>query len=68
MLGGDIGNKDGQESILAWFHAPKIISGDGVSSVAAFGVEKLTGSPLYTRSGVTCLGEDVLETYERIKE
>ncbi|MDP6108611.1 MAG: bifunctional diaminohydroxyphosphoribosylaminopyrimidine deaminase/5-amino-6-(5-phosphoribosylamino)uracil reductase RibD [Rhodospirillales bacterium] len=60
--------KEGLVDRLAWFHAPKIIGGDGVSSVAAFGVEKLTDSPLYTRSGVTCLGEDVLETYERIKE
>ena len=53
---------------VAWFHAPKIIGGDGVSSVAAFGVENLSDSPPYTRTGVTCWGEDVLETYERIQE
>lgn len=52
---------------LAWFHAGKIIGGDGVPSVAAFGVESLSDSPSFQRSGSFNCGEDVLETYERIE-
>ncbi len=50
---------------LAWFHAPKLIGGDGVPSVAAYGVESLSDSASFHRTGITRCGEDVLETYER---
>ncbi|MBL6932826.1 MAG: RibD family protein, partial [Rhodospirillales bacterium] len=53
---------------IAWFHAPKLIGGDGVPSVAAFGVESLSDSPSFIRTGLTCCGEDVLEFYERNNE
>ncbi|NQU55685.1 MAG: bifunctional diaminohydroxyphosphoribosylaminopyrimidine deaminase/5-amino-6-(5-phosphoribosylamino)uracil reductase RibD [Rhodospirillales bacterium] len=50
---------------LAWFHAAKVIGGDGVPSVAAFGVESLVDSPSYYRTSLQVCGEDIFETYER---
>lgn len=50
---------------LAWFRAPKIIGGDGVSSVAPFGVEDLSAALSFTRTGLYQCGEDVLETFEK---
>jgi diaminohydroxyphosphoribosylaminopyrimidine deaminase / 5-amino-6-(5-phosphoribosylamino)uracil reductase len=50
---------------LAWFHAAKLIGGDGVPSVAAFGVENLPDAPSFTRTSLKTCGEDVFETYER---
>ena len=50
---------------LAWFHAAKLIGGDGVPSIAPFGVESLSDSPAFLRTGLRKCGEDILETYER---
>jgi diaminohydroxyphosphoribosylaminopyrimidine deaminase/5-amino-6-(5-phosphoribosylamino)uracil reductase len=50
---------------LAWFHGAKIIGGDGVPSVAPFGVESLDQAASYCRTGLRTCGEDIFETYER---
>ncbi|MBC8268231.1 MAG: bifunctional diaminohydroxyphosphoribosylaminopyrimidine deaminase/5-amino-6-(5-phosphoribosylamino)uracil reductase RibD [Rhodospirillaceae bacterium] len=50
---------------LAWFHAAKLIGGDGVPSVAAYGVESLPDAPTFYRTSLRTCGEDVFETYER---
>lgn len=50
---------------LAWFHAAKIIGGDGVPSVAPFGVESLEHAPSFHRTALRTCGEDIFETYER---
>jgi diaminohydroxyphosphoribosylaminopyrimidine deaminase/5-amino-6-(5-phosphoribosylamino)uracil reductase len=50
---------------LAWFRAPRVIGGDGVPAVAAFGVEQLVASPGFERVALQEIGEDVLETYRR---
>jgi diaminohydroxyphosphoribosylaminopyrimidine deaminase / 5-amino-6-(5-phosphoribosylamino)uracil reductase len=50
---------------LAWFRAPRLIGGDGIPAVAAFGLERLDDSTGYERSGLIEYGEDVLETYRR---
>ncbi len=50
---------------LAWFRAPRIIGRDGLPAVGAIGVECLRDAPLFSRSGVTQIGEDVLENYCR---
>jgi diaminohydroxyphosphoribosylaminopyrimidine deaminase / 5-amino-6-(5-phosphoribosylamino)uracil reductase len=54
----------GQIDRLAWFHAAKLIGGDGVPSVAPFGVENLPDAPSFTRTSLRICGEDVLETFE----
>jgi diaminohydroxyphosphoribosylaminopyrimidine deaminase/5-amino-6-(5-phosphoribosylamino)uracil reductase len=50
---------------LAWFRAPRLIGGDGIPAVAAFGLERLAEAPGFERSGLIEAGEDVLETYRR---
>jgi diaminohydroxyphosphoribosylaminopyrimidine deaminase/5-amino-6-(5-phosphoribosylamino)uracil reductase len=50
---------------LAWFRAPVLIGGDGVPGVAALGIERLAQAPRWRRTGLTGLGDDVMETYAR---
>lgn len=50
---------------LAWFRAPQVIGGGGVPAVGALGTSSLRDAPRFTWSGVTEVGEDVLETCRR---
>ncbi len=50
---------------LTWFHAPRVMGGDGVPAAAALGSASLLDLPCFTRSSVTGIGEDVLEVYSR---
>jgi diaminohydroxyphosphoribosylaminopyrimidine deaminase/5-amino-6-(5-phosphoribosylamino)uracil reductase len=50
---------------LAWFRAPRIIGGDGVPAVSAFGLDQLAAAPGFERIAIAEAGEDVLETYRR---
>jgi diaminohydroxyphosphoribosylaminopyrimidine deaminase/5-amino-6-(5-phosphoribosylamino)uracil reductase len=51
---------------LAWFHAPRVIGGDGIAAVAPLGLARLADAPGFLRTGIQELGDDVLETYRRI--
>ncbi len=55
--------KAGLVDRLAWYHAPRVIGGDGVPAVAAFGIDKLNNAPNFVRSGLEQLGADLYETY-----
>ena len=48
---------------LEWFRAPSLIGGDGYPAALPFGVEDMTGMPIFRRYRVVELGDDVLETY-----
>lgn len=50
---------------LAWFHAPKLIGGDGISSIAAYGVESLSDAQSFHRIAQNQCGKDIYETYDR---
>jgi diaminohydroxyphosphoribosylaminopyrimidine deaminase/5-amino-6-(5-phosphoribosylamino)uracil reductase len=50
---------------LAWFHAPRVMGGDGLEATAALGVEALAQAPGFRRTALEAIGEDVLETYVR---
>jgi diaminohydroxyphosphoribosylaminopyrimidine deaminase/5-amino-6-(5-phosphoribosylamino)uracil reductase len=50
---------------LAWFRAPSMIGGDGLPSVAAFGVDSVADAPVFVRTALARVGQDVLETYRR---
>ena len=50
---------------LAWFHAPRLIGGDGIPAVTGFGVDRLALTPHFERTGVETLGEDILESFRR---
>jgi len=58
--------RSGLADRLAWFHAPRIIGGDGIAAVAPLGLERLAGAPGFVRTGVQEVGDDVLETYRRV--
>ncbi|MDB5407768.1 MAG: ribD [Rhodospirillales bacterium] len=51
---------------IAWFRAPLAIGGDGVSAIAAFGLDRLAEAPRFQRTGLEASGDDVLETYRRL--
>jgi diaminohydroxyphosphoribosylaminopyrimidine deaminase/5-amino-6-(5-phosphoribosylamino)uracil reductase len=51
---------------LAWFHAPRLLGGDGLPAVAAFGVAVLDAAPRFRRLSLEEIGEDVLETLTRV--
>lgn len=51
---------------VAWFHAPRIIGGDGIPAAASMGVENLEEAPFFFRMSVSEVAADVLEIYERV--
>jgi len=52
---------------LAWVHAPMLIGGDGIASVAELGLEILAKAPSFERLSTETIGEDVL-TVLRVRE
>lgn len=50
----------GVVDVLAWFQAPRLLGGDGQPSIAAFGLDRLAESPMFTPRDTLCLGEDSL--------
>ena len=57
--------RDGLVDRIAWFHAPRIVGGDGWPAAQAFGVTDLAGMPRFVRSSVRAVGDDVLSEFER---
>ncbi|WP_203292377.1 RibD family protein [Maricaulis parjimensis] len=52
---------------IEWFRAPMLLGGDGLSVIAALGLETLDAAPIFTRTGVRERGADLQESYERIR-
>ncbi len=50
---------------IEWFRAPTLIGADGVSAIAALGLEALADAPTYRRVKVREVGDDLWESYER---
>jgi diaminohydroxyphosphoribosylaminopyrimidine deaminase / 5-amino-6-(5-phosphoribosylamino)uracil reductase len=48
---------------IHWFRAPKIIGGDGIAAVQAFGVNTVEDAAMFERQDIQLLGEDLVETY-----
>jgi diaminohydroxyphosphoribosylaminopyrimidine deaminase/5-amino-6-(5-phosphoribosylamino)uracil reductase len=51
---------------VEWFRAPKVIGGEGRPAVGALGLSGLADAPLFRRTEVRELGEDLWERYERV--
>ena len=51
---------------LVWFRNSRLIGGDGLPAAAGFGIEALDDSPGFRRLSLEELGDDVMETYEKI--
>lgn len=50
---------------LAWFHAPRLLGGDALPAIEAFGVAVLADAPRFKRLSIEEIGEDVLEMLTR---
>ncbi len=50
---------------LIWFHAPKVIGGDGVPAVTGFGLDDLAEAPGFTLRHSHRIGDDLVESYAR---
>jgi diaminohydroxyphosphoribosylaminopyrimidine deaminase/5-amino-6-(5-phosphoribosylamino)uracil reductase len=50
---------------IAWFRAPSLIGGDGLTAMESLGIVKVSEVPRFVARGRVQLGEDVLETYSR---
>ncbi|MEQ9226899.1 MAG: bifunctional diaminohydroxyphosphoribosylaminopyrimidine deaminase/5-amino-6-(5-phosphoribosylamino)uracil reductase RibD [Parvibaculum sp.] len=50
---------------IEWFQAPKLIGGDGYPAIAALGVKKLDGAPMFALREAVSLGDDLLSSYGR---
>ena len=48
---------------VVWFRAPCVIGGDGLPSLAGFGVERLSDAVRVSRLSVRTVGPDVVERY-----
>ena len=48
---------------LLWFHAPRILGGDAIPAAAPLGIAALADMPLFERTAVETLGEDVLTSW-----
>jgi len=51
---------------LVWFRNSRLIGGDGLPAAAGFGIDQLADAPAFRRMSVEELGDDTMETYERI--
>jgi diaminohydroxyphosphoribosylaminopyrimidine deaminase/5-amino-6-(5-phosphoribosylamino)uracil reductase len=57
--------RQGMIDRLAWFHAPKIMGGDGMPVAMPFGIENLDAAPKFTRRRVRLMGNDIFESYDK---
>jgi diaminohydroxyphosphoribosylaminopyrimidine deaminase/5-amino-6-(5-phosphoribosylamino)uracil reductase len=48
---------------VAWYRAPRLIGGDGLAAIQAFGLDKLADTPQLRLLTRRHLGRDVLEVY-----
>jgi diaminohydroxyphosphoribosylaminopyrimidine deaminase/5-amino-6-(5-phosphoribosylamino)uracil reductase len=52
---------------IDWFRAPIIIGGTGIPVIADFGLDTLSAAPKFKRVALTARGDDIHESYERIR-
>jgi diaminohydroxyphosphoribosylaminopyrimidine deaminase / 5-amino-6-(5-phosphoribosylamino)uracil reductase len=55
--------KAGLVDRVAWFHAPRLIGGDGVAAIAALGIAALSAVPDWERMSTETVGPDLLTTF-----
>ncbi len=50
---------------IRWFRAATLTGGDGLAAIDAFGVEAIEHMRRFTRTGVSAIGPDIMEIYQR---
>ncbi|MEM7445502.1 MAG: bifunctional diaminohydroxyphosphoribosylaminopyrimidine deaminase/5-amino-6-(5-phosphoribosylamino)uracil reductase RibD [Pseudomonadota bacterium] len=53
---------------LAWFRGPLMIGGDGLAAVSAFGIDHLVQGPRFLRMHQRAVGNDLYETFVRVRD
>lgn len=51
---------------MRWFRSSGIMGGDGIPAVQAYGVDSLSLMRRFRRTGVEQVGDDMMESYERL--
>lgn len=57
--------REGLADRIAWFRAGSLVGGDGLPSIAPFGIERLEDAPRFVRTALARVGQDTLESYRR---
>ncbi len=57
--------RDGLVDRIAWFHAPRIVGGDGWPAAQAFGVTDLAAMPRFVRVSSRPVGDDMLTEFKK---
>ncbi len=52
---------------LVWFHAPRVIGGDGIPAAAGFGVDRIVNAPEFSLVSTQRAGEDIMEYYVAVR-
>jgi diaminohydroxyphosphoribosylaminopyrimidine deaminase/5-amino-6-(5-phosphoribosylamino)uracil reductase len=52
---------------IEWFRAPKLLGGDGLSVLSDLGLDQLSLAPTFKRIALVERGDDLQESYERIR-
>ena len=58
--------RDGLVDRLTWFRAPTLLGGDGLAAIEGLGVDAPDGAPRFKLSDREVVGDDLLETFERV--
>ena len=60
--------REGLVHELAWFRAPLLIGGEGLSAVAELGLTDLKAATRWRPVATERIGDDVLDTYVRVEQ
>ena len=52
---------------LVWFHAPRVIGGDGIPAAAGFGVDRVVNAPEFSLVSTQRAGNDIMEYYLAVR-
>ena len=52
---------------LVWFHAPRVIGGDGIPAAAGFGVDRVVNAPEFSLVSSQRVGNDIMECYVSVR-
>ncbi len=52
---------------LVWFHAPRVIGGDGIPAAVGFGVDRVVNAPEFSLVSTQRVGNDIMEYYHSVR-
>lgn len=52
---------------LVWFHAPRVIGGDGMPAAVGFGIDRMVNAPEFSLVSIQRVGNDIMEYYVSVR-